>query len=71
MGSVGTPIIGRPRPSSSDRRAQPATPSTAKSLIDGNLYYKYVGRPLLIKSNDLLSLDTYTPKKKRNDEGVL
>ncbi|OZB86350.1 MAG: hypothetical protein B7X41_14200, partial [Microbacterium sp. 14-71-5] len=31
MGSVGTPIIGRPRPSSGHRRAQPATRSSAKS----------------------------------------
>src|SRR5699024_6336910 len=33
MVSVRTSIIGRPRPSSGDRRAQPPTPSTAKSQI--------------------------------------
>jgi hypothetical protein len=31
MGGVGTSIFGRPRPLSGHRRADPATPSTAKS----------------------------------------
>jgi hypothetical protein len=35
MVSVRTSIIGRPRPSSGDRRAQPPTPSTAKSPFSG------------------------------------
>ena len=31
LGGVRTPILGRPRPSSRERRADPATPSSAKS----------------------------------------
>jgi len=31
LGDLGTPTIGRPRPLPSDRHAQTATPSTAKS----------------------------------------
>ena len=46
MVSVRTSIIGRPRPSPPQRRAQPPTPSTAKSqlLLDcwiANFYNKY------------------------------
>lgn len=59
MGSVGTPIIGRPRPSPRHRRTQPPTPVSAKSqhthqpsaLGAGRLEHK--SRPRAARERDL------------------